>query len=198
MDKADKLTKSKKTKYNNIEYRSKIEARWAVFFDCLGITHKYEPDWSDVEINLRTYYYKPDFYISIPSSKQEFYVEIKTQVPTEYEQLKAAAWAKDIGAIIFFYNLQPPNDDTESGWLLCWEEIPKKVIMHDQYWWCECPACKWLGINELGIPMCNCNNIEAFDSVYNWDDIFGTKFGLSFTRTHKLLTAYKTARKKLF
>jgi hypothetical protein len=35
--------KALKTKYNGIEYRSKLEARWAVFFDHYGLKFEYEP-----------------------------------------------------------------------------------------------------------------------------------------------------------
>ncbi|MGJ5822064.1 hypothetical protein ACSBQS_05425 [Serratia sp. H402Y] len=48
------------TTYRGITYRSQTEARWAVFFDALGVTYHYEPE----KIKLSTgEIYIPDFYI---------------------------------------------------------------------------------------------------------------------------------------
>lgn len=48
------------TEYKGITFRSRTEARWAVFFDALGIEWQYEPNYfrlADGE------FYKPDFYL---------------------------------------------------------------------------------------------------------------------------------------
>ena len=33
-----------KTEYGGVTYRSQTEARWAVFFDTLGVEFQYEPE----------------------------------------------------------------------------------------------------------------------------------------------------------
>jgi hypothetical protein len=49
-----------KTKYNGIEFRSKLEARWAVFFDHYGLKYEYELQ----SFKLKTgVIYCPDFYL---------------------------------------------------------------------------------------------------------------------------------------
>ena len=73
------------TLYNSITYRSKLEARWAVFFSSLGVIHSYEP---------RTFYfpehsgdlhqYTPDFGIL---TEYDF-IEIKFSTPTNTEYAK--------------------------------------------------------------------------------------------------------------
>lgn len=51
---------AKPTFHNGIRYRSRTEARWAVFFDALGVAHKYELE----TIRLSTgESYLPDFWI---------------------------------------------------------------------------------------------------------------------------------------
>ena len=57
------------TEYNGYRFRSRLEARWAVFFDALGIRYEYEPEGFEFD-GVR---YLPDFYLP------EFglYVEIK-------------------------------------------------------------------------------------------------------------------------
>lgn len=63
------------TKYHGVEFRSRLEAHWACFFDLCGLEWKYEPiklgDWI------------PDFLLEIPCDRSdrrpahEWYVEVK-------------------------------------------------------------------------------------------------------------------------
>ena len=39
--------KAKVTEYNGTRYRSRLEARWAVFFDRIGVKHSYEPEYEE-------------------------------------------------------------------------------------------------------------------------------------------------------
>ena len=48
------------TFYNGYRFRSRLEARWAVFFDAVGIKYEYEPE--GVRLSDRTIYL-PDFYL---------------------------------------------------------------------------------------------------------------------------------------
>ena len=47
------------TTYNGYRFRSRLEARWAVFFDAAGIEYQYEPEGFKVDTNC----YLPDFYL---------------------------------------------------------------------------------------------------------------------------------------
>lgn len=58
------------TVYNGYRFRSRLEARWAVFFDTAGIPYQYEPEGFVLEDGT---HYLPDFYL--PWFK--CYVEIK-------------------------------------------------------------------------------------------------------------------------
>jgi len=66
------------TVYRGHRFRSRLEARWAVFFDAAGIEWRYEPD--GYRINGRSYL--PDFLLT----KRNTFVEIK---PTQ-EQARAS------------------------------------------------------------------------------------------------------------
>lgn len=57
------------TYYKDYHFRSRLEARWAVFFDTLGIQYHYEPEGFDLD----GVYYLPDFYLD----DYKIYVEIK-------------------------------------------------------------------------------------------------------------------------
>lgn len=58
------------TEYNGYRFRSRLEARWAVFFDEAGIRYEYEPEGYFLDDGIK---YLPDFYL--PELKA--FVEIK-------------------------------------------------------------------------------------------------------------------------
>lgn len=62
--------KAKETVYKGINFKSQLEARWAIYFDELGLEWVYEPDTYKINEHLR---YTPDFYLK----KADLYVEIK-------------------------------------------------------------------------------------------------------------------------
>lgn len=66
------------TEYNGYKFRSRLEARWAVFFDAAGIKYEYETE--GVELRDRNKYL-PDFYLP----EFDTHVEVKGKRPG-YEQ----------------------------------------------------------------------------------------------------------------
>ena len=62
--------KAIETVYNGYRFRSRLEARWAVFFDAAGIPYEYEQEGFELSDGTR---YLPDFYL--PS--YDWYVEVK-------------------------------------------------------------------------------------------------------------------------
>lgn len=83
------MLKAIETVYNNHRFRSRLEARWAVFFNHLGIPWQYEPEGFD----LNGLYYLPDFWLP----DQKCWYEVKGSTPTVEEQEKAARLAKQSG-----------------------------------------------------------------------------------------------------
>jgi hypothetical protein len=55
------------TVYKSIEFRSRLEAKWAIMFDLLGWSWEYEP----IDLNG----YIPDFHVDF--GKDQFFIEIK-------------------------------------------------------------------------------------------------------------------------
>lgn len=72
------MIKAIETIYNGYRFRSRLEARWAVFFDTLGIKYEYEKEGYDLG---EAGWYLPDFYI--PTWKA--FVEIKPGYPSNQE-----------------------------------------------------------------------------------------------------------------
>jgi len=62
--------KAIETEYNGILFRSRLEARWAIFFDACKLDWVYEPDCFVLSNNQK---YTPDFYIP----KYRLYIEVK-------------------------------------------------------------------------------------------------------------------------
>lgn len=66
--------KAIQTEYNGYKFRSRLEARWAVFFDMLKVRYQYEPEGFNLGNGGK---YLPDFYLPEWCA----YVEIKGQWP---------------------------------------------------------------------------------------------------------------------
>jgi hypothetical protein len=66
------------TTYNGYRFRSRTEARWAVFFDAAGIAYEYEKEGFTLPDGSM---YLPDFWLP----RIGFWVEVKGSDPTEVE-----------------------------------------------------------------------------------------------------------------
>ena len=69
------------TVYNGYRFRSRLEARWAVFFDAAGIRYEYEPEGFNLGDGI---YYLPDFYLP----DDDVWVEIKGKALSDEEREK--------------------------------------------------------------------------------------------------------------
>lgn len=82
--------KAIETVYAGYRFRSRLEARWAVFFDTLNIHYEYEPQGYDLGEHGR---YLPDFWL--PQVKM--WAEVKSRPFTTVEKAKCKALAKGTG-----------------------------------------------------------------------------------------------------
>lgn len=78
------------TLYSGFSFRSRLEARWAVFFDTLGVRYEYEKEGFDLGA---AGWYLPDFWLP----DQYLWIEIKGKTATHEECVKAAALADQSG-----------------------------------------------------------------------------------------------------
>lgn len=62
------------TQYKGYRFRSRLEARWAVFFDALGIEWEYEPEGFELDDGTR---YLPDFLLHRAWCGESVFVEVK-------------------------------------------------------------------------------------------------------------------------
>lgn len=90
------------TIYEGYRFRSRLEARWAVFFNALGIEWKYENEGYDIE---NVGWYLPDFEVKTKTS-EKWFIEVKGNYDDETGYLKARALdkyppANFMGVLIF-------------------------------------------------------------------------------------------------
>lgn len=114
------------TRYAGRRYRSRIEARWAVLFDCLGVAFEYEPDC--FEVGGRRYL--PDFWLR----RQNLFVEVKGKDPTDEEKAKCAALAREtaVETLIAIGGPQErfqiirfaqDGEEHEGLWVIAWDKF---------------------------------------------------------------------------
>lgn len=103
------------TRYKGYHFRSRLEARWAVFFDAMGLKWEYEPEGFDIDGTM----YLPDF--RVVAGEIVFWYEVKPPGTTDCP--KFSAFCKAL-------NLARYDDD-------CWEPSPDgcgevSVKKHDE------------------------------------------------------------------
>lgn len=114
--------KAIETHYKGYRFRSRLEARWAVFFDAAGIEYQYEPEGFEKETHLGRTRYLPDFYLP----KSGTWVEVKAtpeKLNQESEKLNAFL---DYGC--------PLPGFTDSGYLNTRQPVNGLMFLYDIPW----------------------------------------------------------------
>lgn len=142
--------KAIETQYAGCRFRSRLEARWAVFFDILGIPWEYEPQGYE----LPTGRYLPDFFL--PSINTWY--EVKGVEPTEREQALALELeeATDKRVVIAWGQIPRSTDcmgygpGTSGGWPIPPGGHRIDTCFDQHYAWCVCPWCDKFGLEFEG------------------------------------------------
>lgn len=92
------------TAYNGYRFRSRLEARWAVFFDAAGIEYQYEPEGFELSDGTK---YLPDFYLPkvhvLGKENTGLWVDVKSGKEND-EYCKVKQFANDgIGKIAILF-----------------------------------------------------------------------------------------------
>lgn len=97
--------KAIETAYKGYRFRSRLEARWAVFFDALGLRWEYEPE----GFELPSGRYLPDFYLPLFG----VYVEVKGREPGPNEIARCEELAAWSGSAVMLVRNDP---DAGASW----------------------------------------------------------------------------------
>jgi hypothetical protein len=153
------MIKPIETIYNGYRFRSRLEARWAVFFDTLGVKYEYEKEGYD----LNGKKYLPDFWLP----EQKCFIEIKGQKPTPDEIKKAELLALHTlaGVYLFYGDIEIPGQGSfykkGMGYVafLDRDGPGTHFFPEGEIGWAQCPWCLSLNIsyhsNSDGVP-CGC------------------------------------------
>lgn len=95
--------KAIETVYNGYRFRSRLEAKWAVFFDAVGIRYQYEIEGYEMD-DIR---YLPDFYL--PDYDRWFEIKGKTMSIAEIKKCEEFCFRKDNENIKFSILLGYPE-----------------------------------------------------------------------------------------
>lgn len=122
------------TKYNGYKFRSRLEARWAVFFDAAGIEYQYEPEGFKLDDGTM---YLPDFYlpnVRTRSYEKEYdegiWVEVKGKMNPE--DLRKIDLFSKTNKILVIGDVPKSYDDIEIDYnMIYWSW---NFIDGDSYW----------------------------------------------------------------
>ena len=138
------------TTYKGRLFRSRLEARWAVAFDSLGLQWDYEPEGFELSDGTR---YLPDFWL--PDVNGGCWIEVKPFQPGDGFDVdpKVEAFSSSLGQTcqIFQVNGLPSPDPKRrsTGWdyCSCSEGKYRLSYLYDApYDWCVCPITGKIGI----------------------------------------------------
>jgi hypothetical protein len=110
------MLKAIETKYKGYRFRSRLEARWAVFFDALGVTWEYEKEGYDLG---DAGWYLPDFWLPDMYDRnfnRGMWAEIKGQEPTEIENQRCEFLAEQTRqSVVLFVGVPHTQQEGWSG-----------------------------------------------------------------------------------
>jgi hypothetical protein len=122
------MIKAIETEYKDCVFRSRIEARWAVFFDALGIAWEYEPEGFDLG---EAGWYLPDFWLP----EWSCFIEIKPtwqEVGNVWSKLNAIS---QMTPILALYDLHSLNTDAHPNGILFLDNPHAKEAYKFVLWW---------------------------------------------------------------
>ena len=110
------------TTYHNIKFRSRLEARWAAYFDMIGVKWQYEPEGYQLDCGN----YCPDFLCE----KGSFFVEVKpTEEECEATKNKLRSLARMTGKNVYCV-VGPPSLDSQWGCNEEGEDVQDSIFCH--------------------------------------------------------------------
>lgn len=120
------------THYDGVVFRSRLEARWAVFFNAMRVDWQYEPNRYEVGLERP---YTPDFYLP----RLKVFVEVKADDPSTAARHKADALAinTSIDVVVLAGDV---------GKARLWGFDGDRVMVLLE--WAQCELCALLGLLE--------------------------------------------------
>jgi hypothetical protein len=137
------------TRYKGYRFRSRLEARWAVFFEAARIAWEYEKD----GYKIKGWAYLPDFYLP----EHEAFFEVKGALDYDESLLQGLADLTGKQVILAVGNI-PPSDHSDEDWSGFRTFFPGGDTEDDS-------ALVW-GDNDTFLTCDGCGRVRLINSVY--------------------------------
>lgn len=169
-----KSIKAIETEYSGYRFRSRLEAKWAVFFDAAGIPYEYEKEGYEIPGIGR---YLPDFWLPTLG----IWIEIKGEKPSDEEIRKAMGVCRFTEKSVHIFCSDPyfPIADTTCFFREWPDEETRDLIINDPD---NGPVGYTFSRSETGFVM------SAEPVVYEWNG--ETVYGQFFTFSDKALQGF--------
>jgi hypothetical protein len=158
------------TEYNGITYRSRTEARWAVFMTMVGCPFEYEPEGFDLGGGVC---YIPDFWL--PTCKAFFEIKPCTVLPGR--ESPCDLFVEKTGIDLYLSNGYPNLPLGFAHFQISYhmrmmdaDTLEYSTGYDEGYCFCECPVCRRVEIQFNGRAdriACNCKKSAHGDKGYN-------------------------------
>lgn len=172
------------TQYKGCRFRSRLEARWAVFFDALGIEWEYEKEGYELPTyGGNTFHYLPDFWLP----NERLWFEVKGQDASAEETEKCRSLRDHVGAVI----LAEGNIGEQKLTLFCYDLSDSSGGSSE---W----GCHFIGETYATITRLVINNANPNKTLYRFDIGDGEIPFSGWEYRKPLKDAYKAARSARF
>ena len=149
------MIKAIETKYDGYTFRSRLEARWAVFFNKIGLKWDYEIEGFELEDGT---WYLPDFYIP------EFgYIEIKAEGMVKDEEIRKCIMLSKLPTCVALFDGSPKIKEYS-----VWEDGKKNYCG-----FCTDSVINWGQIPFFGNPIPDEEDLKAINAACS--EKFGQK-----------------------
>lgn len=164
------------TTYNRINFRSRAEARWALFFDLVGIKYQYEPE----KCFTGAFRYIPDFILTLQDDGGEVWFEVKGRAASLADMSKLANIAHQSGIPAFIASGALTENDIQKVWMegqdikyapacfwgciLCGAIVPESTLGNEYKGVPPAHRC----FNEAYVAYCAGVSIEFVRSDHPW------------------------------
>jgi hypothetical protein len=186
--------KAIETRFDGYRFRSRLEARWAVFFKTLGVRYEYEKEGYDLGA---AGWYLPDFWLP----EQRYWIEIKGQEASEEEEKKARLVADGTKCPVFLFTGTPEaltRTTDRYGYVIEGSMAlgfrPGSSAIGTEVWQ-ECNRCGAIGIAPLS---CELPDLGGYKGTPPCDCLFAAGEKASAFDSVRLLAAYEAARSARF
>lgn len=165
------------TEYSGVTFRSRLEARWAIFFAHLGLRWEYEPEAFALPEGFSAKAYLPDFRVWLEKGRKPWWFEIKPSEP-DYDSEEMRKLEHVPGNRCLLWGDPTYNANQQGYWWALWDELDGTyrhagTYRDASYAFCVCRYCGAIGFEFDGrsarMQCCEANKSSGEEKAYTSD-----------------------------